>query len=252
MREIILAGNWKMNKLVSETKTFFSELIPLVRDCKNTIVVCTPYTDLATGVESVKSNNIHIGAQNAHWEEKGAFTGEISPSMLGEIGVKYVIIGHSERRQYFGETNQTVAKRTKAVLNAGLKAIVCVGETLTERNSSITEKILTEQLCEGFYGITAEEMKNVIIAYEPVWAIGTGVTATTDQAQETIHFVRKTIEKIFDSQTANVTPILYGGSMNEKNAAELLSMPDIDGGLIGGASLTAEKFAVICNAANSK
>lgn len=248
MREIILAGNWKMNKLVSETKSFFSELIPLVKDCINTVVICAPYTALAAAVDCVNNTNVFIGAENAHWEKSGAFTGEIAADMLSEIGVKYVIIGHSERRQYFGETNETVAKRTKAVLNAGLKAIVCVGETLAQREKNVTESVLSEQITLGFNGITAEEMRNVIIAYEPVWAIGTGLTATAMQAQDAISFIRQQIKNIYGEAVAENISILYGGSMNEKNAAELLSMPDIDGGLIGGASLVAGKFAAICNA----
>jgi triosephosphate isomerase len=212
------------------------------------VIICVPYTNLQVALQTVKGTNVHIGAQNCHWAEKGAFTGEIAPSMLKEMGVEYVIVGHSERRTYFGETNQTVLARTKAALNAGLVPIVCIGETLDERNGGTMEQVLTEQIKEGFAEITAEQMANVIVAYEPVWAIGTGVTATNQQANDAIAFCRGVFADMYGSDVANNLCIQYGGSMNDKNAKELLSMPHIDGGLVGGASLVAEKFATIVNA----
>ena len=245
MREKVLAGNWKMNKLQSETKEFFAQLLPMVKDTANRVIICAPYTDLQAAIEATKGSNVHIGAENAHWADHGAFTGEISASMLKEMGVEYVILGHSERRQYFAETNETVSKRLKACLNAGLKPIVCIGELLEQRNGGKTEQVLEEQITQGFEGITKEELSNVIVAYEPVWAIGTGVTATNEQAQETIAYIRKVFARLYCQGCADKLIIQYGGSMNDKNAKELLSMPDIDGGLIGGASLVPEKFSVI-------
>lgn len=248
MKTKIIAGNWKMNNLQADTTQTLSQLIPLVADATSTVIVCVPYTNLQVALQTVKGTNVHIGAQNCHWAEKGAFTGEIAPSMLKEMGVEYVIVGHSERRTYFGETNQTVLARTKAALNAGLVPIVCIGETLDERNGGTMEQVLTEQIKEGFAEITAEQMANVIVAYEPVWAIGTGVTATNQQANDAIAFCRGVFADMYGSDVANNLCIQYGGSMNDKNAKELLSMPHIDGGLVGGASLVAEKFATIVNA----
>lgn len=248
MRRKILAANWKMNKLQSDVESFFAALLPRIAGSKNEIVICTPYTCLQKAAECAKNTNVEVGAQNVHWEESGAFTGEISAQMLAELGVKNVIVGHSERRQYFGETNQTVAKRAKAAIKTKIAPIVCIGETLEQRNGGQTEKVLFEQITESFEGITREELGSVVVAYEPVWAIGTGVTATAAEAQQTIAFIRKTFSSIYGESAAQNLHILYGGSMNEKNAAELLSMPDIDGGLIGGASLIAEKFAAIVNA----
>ena len=250
MKNKFIAGNWKMNKTVAETKKFFDQLIPVVAGSKNTVVLCVPFTDLASAVQATKNTNIAIGAQNVHWAESGAFTGEISAAMLTELGVKYVVIGHSERRQYFGETDETVSKRTKAALSAGLKPIVCVGETLEQREGGITEKVLSEQVKKGLDGVSAEDMKNVVIAYEPVWAIGTGKTATDEQANETIGFIRSVVKEVYGKETADELYILYGGSMNDKNAKGLLSMSEIDGGLIGGASLVPEKFEVIVKAHN--
>lgn len=250
MKNKFIAGNWKMNKTVAETKKFFDELIPVVAGSKNTVVLCVPFTDLASAVQATENTNIAIGAQNVHWAESGAFTGEISAAMLTELGVKYVVIGHSERRQYFGETDETVSKRTKAALSAGLKPIVCVGETLEQREGGITEKVLSEQVKKGLDGVSAEDMKNVVIAYEPVWAIGTGKTATDEQANETIGFIRSVVKEVYGKETADELYILYGGSMNDKNAKGLLSMSEIDGGLIGGASLVPEKFEVIVKAHN--
>jgi len=248
MKNKIIAGNWKMNKLASEAKSLVAELKPLVADAKNTVVVCVPYTDIATVVAETKGSNIHVGAQNCHWKESGAFTGEISPSMLVEAGVEYVVIGHSERRAYFGETDATVLARTKAALAAGLKPIVCIGETLDERQGGKTEEVLARQIKLGFAEVSAEEMANVVVAYEPVWAIGTGMTATCEQANETIGYCRKVFAEMYGQKVADALYIQYGGSMNDKNAAELLSMPEIDGGLIGGASLVAEKFVAIVKA----
>ncbi len=248
MKNKIIAGNWKMNKTRKETKELIANLIPLVKDTKNTVIICVPYTDLDVAVELTKGTNIHVGAENCHWKECGAFTGEIAPSMLTELGVEYVVIGHSERRTYFGETDATVLARTKAALAAGLKPIVCIGETLEERNSGNMETVLRRQVVEGFADITADELKNIVVAYEPVWAIGTGVTATDEQANEAIGFVRSVFADKYGKQVADQLYIQYGGSMNDKNAAGLLSMAEIDGGLIGGASLVAEKFAAVVNA----
>ena len=248
MKNKIIAGNWKMNNNRIQAEALINELIPLVADTKNTVIICVPFTDLCKAVKLTKGTNIRVGAQNCHWKESGAYTGEIAPSMLTELGVEYVVIGHSERRSYFGETNETVLLRTKAALAAGLKPIVCIGETLDERNSGNMEKVLSRQVLEGFKDITAEELKNVIVAYEPVWAIGTGVTATDEQANEAIGYVRNVFAGKYGKKAADELYIQYGGSMNDKNAEGLLNMPQIDGGLIGGASLVASKFAAVVNA----
>ena len=248
MKTKIIAGNWKMNKNRVETEALITELIPLVKDTNNTVIICVPFTDLCKAVKLTKGTNIHVGAQNCHWKESGAFTGEIAPSMLVELGVEYVVIGHSERRTYFGETDQTVLLRTKAALNAGLKPIVCIGETLEERNSGNMESVLKRQVEEGFKDVTVDELKNIVVAYEPVWAIGTGVTATDEQANDAIGYVRSVFAAMYGKDVADSLYIQYGGSMNDKNAEGLLNMPEIDGGLIGGASLVAEKFAVVVNA----
>ena len=250
LRKAVIAGNWKMNKTPSEAKQLLAEIAPLVKDADCEVVACVPYVDLTAAVEAVKGTNIKIGAENAHWEEKGAFTGEISTGMLKEVGAEYVVLGHSERRQYFGETDETVNKRTKAVIKAGLKPIVCVGELLWERECGITEEVIARQIKLDFFDVTAEDMKNVVIAYEPVWAIGTGKTATADQAEEVCAFIRDTLAKLYSKEVADAVTIQYGGSMNDANAAELLSKEDVDGGLIGGASLVAEKFAAIVKAAS--
>ena len=247
---VVIAGNWKMNMTPSQTKQFIADLAPMVagKD-KCDIVLCVPYVDIPAAVEAAKGTNIHIGAENVHFEEKGAYTGEISAKMLKEIGVEYVIIGHSERRQYFGETDTTVNLRTKAALNAGLKVLLCLGEVKEERLAGITKEVVSMQTKLDLAGVSAEDMKNVIIAYEPVWAIGTGLTATPEQADETCGQIREALAEIYGSEVAEATIIQYGGSMNEKNAAELLAKPNVDGGLIGGASLVAEKFTAIVNAA---
>ena len=249
LRTPVIAGNWKMNNTPEETKALIAQMKPLVAgaDCK--VVLCVPYIDLYAAMEAAHGSNIEIGAENCHWAEKGAFTGEVSAKMLKAAGVPYVIIGHSERRQYFGETDITVRNRVRAALNEGLKIILCVGEMLAERKADMTAEIVSAQTEVALSGVTAEEMKNIIIAYEPVWAIGTGETATPEQAQEVCELIRKLIARLYDNAVADATVIQYGGSMNEKNAAELLAKPDIDGGLIGGASLVAEKFSVIVEAA---
>lgn len=247
MKRNIIAGNWKMNKTQEETKALIAELIPLVKDAECEVVCCVPFTDIDTARKAARGSNIQIGAQNVHWAESGAFTGEISAAMLKEMKVKYVIVGHSERRQYFNESNGTVNARIKAALAAGLKVIFCVGETLRERESGETAKVVMTQTHEGLEGIDKKGLKNIVIAYEPVWAIGTGKTATAQDANDTIKVIRKAIRKDFGRASGNSIRIQYGGSMNPANVDELMAMPEIDGGLIGGASLTAEKFARIVN-----
>ena len=249
LRKAVIAGNWKMNKTPSEAKALITELKPLVANADCDVVICVPYVDLQVALEETAGSNIHVGAENCHWAESGAFTGEVAAPMLKEMGVEYVVIGHSERRQYFAETDQTVNLRTLAALKAGLKAIVCVGETLEQRELGYTETLLKFQTKMALTNVTAEQMKNVIIAYEPVWAIGTGVTATADQADEGNGYVRAAVAEMFGAEIAEATVVQYGGSMNEKNAAELLSKPNVDGGLIGGASLVSAKFAAIVDAA---
>ena len=319
-RKAIIAGNWKMNKTATEAKALISELIPAVKDAGCEVVICVPFTDLVTAVEMTKGTNIHVGAENVHFEKSGAFTGEISADMLTDLGVEYVVIGHSERRQYFAETNETVNKRTKAALAGGLKPIICVGESLDQREQGVTEELVRMQvkialngvtadelknvvighserrqyfaetnetvnkrtkaalagglkpiICVGesldqreqgvteelvrmqvkiaLNGVTADELKNVVIAYEPIWAIGTGKTATADQAEEVCAAIRKVVGELYGEDAAKALTVQYGGSMNPKNAEELLSKPDVDGGLIGGASLKADQFAVIVDAA---
>ena len=248
MRKPIIAGNWKMNNTIAETKQLIADLKPLVKDAKCDVVICTPYTDLATAVAETNGSNIKVGAENVHWAEKGAFTGEISAKMLVELGVEYVIIGHSERRQYFGETDQTVNARVKAALAAGLKVILCIGETLEEREGGKVEEVLVRQTTEAFKDIDKSELENIVIAYEPVWAIGTGKTATSQDANDTIKIVRDTMAKLYCPKCAEEkVRIQYGGSMNPKNASELMAMVQIDGGLIGGASLKAEDFSKVVN-----
>lgn len=245
MRKPIIAGNWKMNNTAAQGVALVNELKPLVADAECDVVVCVPFTDIPAVSEALKGSNIALGAQNVHFAEKGAYTGEISAAMLKEYGVKYVIIGHSERRQYFGETNETVNKRMHAALAAGLIPIVCVGESLEERETGKTEQVLSVQIEEGLKGL--EDVSAIVIAYEPVWAIGTGKTATAEQANETIGFIRKKCAEVFCPKCAEKVRIQYGGSMNAKNCKELMAMPEIDGGLIGGASLKAEDFAFIVN-----
>ncbi len=245
MRRPIIAGNWKMNKTIAGTKELVTELIPLVDGAEAEVVICVPYTNIATAGELIKGTNIHLGAENVHWAESGAFTGEISADMLLELGVEYVIIGHSERRQYFGETDETVCKRTTTALSKGLKPIICVGETLDEKESGKTEEVVIRQTKGALNGISKEDAVKCVIAYEPVWAIGTGKTATSTDANATIKVIRDTLAEIYGKETAEVIRIQYGGSMNPKNVAELMSMPEIDGGLIGGASLKAVDFSQV-------
>ncbi|MBQ8908637.1 MAG: triose-phosphate isomerase [Clostridia bacterium] len=251
MRKYVIAGNWKMNMTPSEAKAFITELAPCVAGKDGCdIVLCVPYVDIYVAAEAAKGTNIHIGAENVHYEAKGAYTGEVSTAMLKEVGAEYVIIGHSERRQYFGETDTTVNLRTKAALAAGLKAIVCLGEVKEERLAGITDEVVAMQTKLDLAGISAEDLKNVIIAYEPVWAIGTGLTATPEQADETCGVIRKTIAALYGEKAAEEIIIQYGGSMNDKNAKELLGKENVDGGLIGGASLKVDAFTTIVDAAN--
>ncbi len=248
-RDVVIAGNWKMNKSPAEAKELITALKPLVADADCKVVICVPYTDLFVAVEETKGTNIKVGAENCHWEKSGAFTGEIAPQWLKEMGVEYCVIGHSERRQYFGETDKTVNLRTKAALEAGLKPIVCVGELKEERLADKTHEVLDTQMAGGFDGITAEQMADIIIAYEPVWAIGTGLTATDEQANEACAYIRSIVAAKYGQAVADAAVIQYGGSMNDANAAGLLAQEDVDGGLIGGASLVADKFAKVVAAA---
>ena len=245
MRKAIIAGNWKMNNTASEGVALVNAIAPLVKDATCDVVVCVPAIDIPAVSEALKGTNIALGAENVHFAEKGAYTGEISAAMLKEYGVKYVIIGHSERRQYFGETDETVNKRTLTALKAGLTPIVCVGETLEERETDKTEEVLYRQIKEGLNGV--EDITALVVAYEPVWAIGTGKTATAAQANETIGFIRKTLGELFCEKCAAKVRIQYGGSMNAGNCKELMAQEEIDGGLIGGASLKANDFATIVN-----
>ena len=249
-RKAIIAGNWKMNKTATEAAELIDALILAVKDADCEVVICTPFTSLVTAVEKCKGTNIHVGAENVHFEKSGAFTGEISADMLVDLGVEYVITGHSERRQYFAETDETVNKRTKAALEAGLKVIVCVGESLAQREQGVTEELVRMQTKIALGGVSAEELKRVVIAYEPVWAIGTGRTATADQAQEVCAAIRKVLGELYGEAVAEATTVQYGGSMNAGNADELLSKKDVDGGLIGGASLKADAFGAIVAAAS--
>ena len=250
LRNAVIAGNWKMNKTRPEAKALITDLIPLVKDAGCDVVICVPFTNLETALELTQGTNIKVGAENCHFEKSGAFTGEISADMLTEMGVEYVIIGHSERRQYFGETDGTVNQRTRAALAAGLKVILCVGELLEQREMGVTEEVVGMQVKVALQNVTAQELKNVIIAYEPVWAIGTGKTATSDQANEVNAFIRSTVERLYGKAAADGLTVQYGGSMNAKNADELLAQPDIHGGLIGGASLKAPDFSAIVAAAS--
>ena len=248
MRKPIIAGNWKMNNTIAATKALITDLLPLVKDAKCDVVICTPYTDLATAVEMTKGSNVKVGAENVHWAEKGAFTGEISADMLLELGVEYVIIGHSERRQYFGETDQTVNMRVKTALAKGLKPIVCVGETLEEREGGKVEEVLVRQTTEALKDGASADLDRVVIAYAPVCALGTGKPATADVANDTITIIRDTVRNLYCANCAeNKVRIQYGGSMNPKNVKELMAMPEIDGGLIGGASLKAVDFSLVVN-----
>ena len=247
MRRKVIAGNWKMNMLPNEAINFIEEFAPMVKDTKHEVILCVPYTDLFYALLNVQGTNIKIGAQNMHWEEKGAYTGEISGQMLKSIGVEYVIIGHSERRQYFAETDETVNKKLKKALAVGLKPIVCVGETLEQREQGITMQVITTQTEKALEGLTAEDVEKVIIAYEPIWAIGTGKTATKEDANDAVKQIREKIAEKYGQNTANGVIIQYGGSVKASNAKELFEMSDIDGGLVGGASLKVDEFSNIVN-----
>ena len=251
-RKTIIAGNWKMNKTRPEAKALIQELLPLVKDADCGVVICVPYTNLETALAATAGTNIAVGAENCHWAESGAFTGEISAPMLKELGVEYVVIGHSERRQYFGETDVTVQKRVRAALDAGLTVILCIGELLEQREAGITEEIVGMQTKAALGGVSKEELGRIILAYEPVWAIGTGKTATAEQAAEVCTAIRATIRNLYGARVARSITIQYGGSMNPKNAAELLAQSDVDGGLIGGAALKPDQFVEIVNAANQE
>lgn len=250
LRKAVIAGNWKMNKTPNEAKALIEEMKPLVKDASCDVVLCVPFIDIPAAIEAAKGSNIKIGAENVHFKSSGAYTGEVSAEMLKEAGVEYVVIGHSERRTYFGETDQTVNLRSLAALNAGLKAIICVGETLEQRELGYTETLLKYQTKMALTNVTTEQLKNVIIAYEPVWAIGTGVTATADQADEGNGYVRAAIAEAYGEDVAQSVTIQYGGSMNAGNADELVAKENVDGGLIGGASLKAPDFAKIVAAAS--
>ena len=250
-RKTIIAGNWKMNKTASETKKFAEELkaiMPRAKWCD--VVVCVPAVNIPTAIKAFKDVRVSVGAENVFYEKSGAFTGEVSADMLKDLGVKYVIIGHSERRQYFGETDFTVNKKVLAALETGLHPIICVGESLEQRELGVTKELIDLQVKTALAGVPAEKMRHVVIAYEPLWAIGTGKTATAEQANEVNEEIRTVIRKLYGARVARSVTILYGGSMNAKNAAELLAQPDVDGGLIGGASLKPEDFNIIINAAN--
>lgn len=250
VRKAVIAGNWKMNKTPSETTALINEMKPLVADADCDVVLCVPYIDIPAAVEAAKGSNIKIGAENIHFKASGAYTGEVSADMLKEAGVEYVVVGHSERRTYFGETDQTVNLRTLAAVNASFTAIVCVGETLEQRELGYTETLLKYQTKMALTNVKPEQLKNVIIAYEPVWAIGTGVTATAEQADEGNGYVRAAIAEAYGADAAEAVTVQYGGSMNAKNADELLAKVNVDGGLIGGASLKAEDFSIIVKAAS--
>ena len=250
-RKTIIAGNWKMNKTATETKKFAEELkaiMPRAKWCET--VVCVPYVNIPAALKAFKDMRVSVGAENVFYENSGAFTGEVSAPMLKDLGVKYVIVGHSERRQHFGETDYTVNKKVLSALDAGLYPIICVGETLEQREQGVTMELITLQVKSALAGVPADKLRKCVIAYEPVWAIGTGKTATAEQAGEVCSYIRAIIRELYGARVARSVTIQYGGSMNPANAAELLAQPDIDGGLIGGAALKPEQFVAIINAAN--
>ena len=246
MRKKIIAGNWKMNKTPSEAVALIDELKPLVANDEVDVVFCVPAIDIVPAVEATRDTNINIGAENLYFEESGAYTGEIAPNMLTDAGVKYVIIGHSERREYFAETDETVNKKVLKAIEHGITPIICCGETLEQREQGITIDWVRMQIKIAYQGVSADDAKDTVIAYEPIWAIGTGKTATSDQAEEVCAAIRECIKEVYDEATADAIRIQYGGSMNADNAAELLAKPNIDGGLVGGASLKAD-FGKIVN-----
>jgi len=245
-RKKIIAGNWKMNMTPSEAVALCATLKDLVNNPEVDVVYCVPAIDICPVAEAIKGTNVNLGAENMYFEDKGAYTGEISPAMLKDAGVKYVVLGHSERRGYFGETNEDVNKKILKALEYGITPIMCCGESLEQREQGVTMDFIRQQVKVGYQGVSAEQAKTTVIAYEPIWAIGTGRTATSEQAQEVCKAIRETIAEIYDTDTAEAIRIQYGGSMNAKNCAELLAMPDIDGGLIGGASLKPD-FGTIVN-----
>lgn len=247
MRTPIIAGNWKMHYNVEEAVKAVEELKNLVKDSKCEVVVCPTFVCLDAVVKATKGTNIKVGAQNVHFEEKGAFTGEIAPGMLEAMGINYVVVGHSERRQYFNETDETVNKKLKACYAHNLVPILCVGEALEEREANITEEVIGRQIKLDLVGLAAEQVEKLVIAYEPIWAIGTGKTATADQANETIAFIRKCITNLYGSEVAQKTRIQYGGSVKPSTIAEQMAKSDIDGALVGGASLVPSDFAAIVN-----
>jgi triosephosphate isomerase len=250
-RKTIIAGNWKMNKTLTEARAFAEEFKPMVGKPKwCEVVLCVPYVNIPAVLRLFKDTRVAIGAQNVHYEEHGAYTGEVSAEMLKDLGVKYVIIGHSERRQYYNETDLTVNKKVHAALDAGLRPILCVGESLEQRQLGVTMSWITYQVRSALYGVSEEQIRHVVIAYEPLWAIGTGQTATAAQANEVCSAIRTVIRKQYGARLARAVTIQYGGSMNAGNAAELLAQPDVDGGLIGGASLRPGEFMEIIRAAN--
>jgi triosephosphate isomerase len=252
LRKTVIAGNWKMNKLASDCKAYADELLPLVQGYEKwcDVVVCTPFVLLQSASEAFKGTEVRVGAQNLSQFESGAYTGEVSSAQLSDIGVEYVIIGHSERRELYGDTDASVNKKLLATLETSIIPIVCVGESLEQRETGVTFDLVAMQVKAALFGVSAEKMRHTVIAYEPIWAIGTGKTATPEDAQEVCSAIRSVITSIYDKETADAVSILYGGSMNDKNAQDLLAQPDIDGGLIGGASLNPSSFAVIINAAN--
>lgn len=247
MRKTIVAGNWKMNKTPSEAKALIEELKPLVASETSDVVFCVPAIDIPAAIEAAAGSNIAIGAENMYFEESGAYTGEIAPNMLTDLGVKYVILGHSERREYFAETDETVNKKVKKALGCELKPIICVGETLEQREQGVTKDIITNQVAKALEGISEEQLEKIIIAYEPIWAIGTGKTATKENANDTIKEIRAKLAEIYGNDNAEKVIIQYGGSVKSSNAKELFNMSDIDGGLVGGASLKSEEFSKIVN-----
>ncbi|WP_142414247.1 triose-phosphate isomerase [Hathewaya massiliensis] len=247
MRKPIIAGNWKMNNTIEEALTLVKELKPLVKDAKAEVIVCPSFLSIKSVIDEVKGTNIKVGAQNMHSEENGAFTGEISPNMLNELGVDYVIIGHSERRQYFNETDLTVNKKLKAAFNHNIIPILCVGETLEERKANITEEVIGKQIKLDLNEIGAQEVERLVIAYEPIWAIGTGMTATSKEANDTISFIRNIVKDLYGKEISDKVRILYGGSVKPSTIKEQMAESDIDGGLVGGASLKAKDFAGIVN-----
>ena len=252
-RKTVIAGNWKMNMTATETRKFAEELkriMPRAKWCDT--VICVPACNITAAVKAFKELRISVGAENLYFEEKGAYTGEISAAMLRDLGVKYVIVGHSERRQYFGETDTAVNRKVHAALDAGLSPIICVGESESQREMGVTQDWIALQVKSALYGVPADKLRRCIIAYEPIWAIGTGKTATAQQAGEVCTAIRATIRGLYGARVARSVTIQYGGSMNPKNAAELLAQPDIDGGLIGGAALKPEQFVEIIHAANQE